>query len=109
MTDVGAVLIELKPHVIENVDAWKAELNLRQAEAKETLKAEGVYVESWFHVPLEGKDYLIAYMRAADIARAQQIGRESQFPIDAVHKKFKTNWNRVIPTSLLVDLEQPFE
>lgn len=104
MTDVGAVLIELKPHVMENVDAWKAELNLRQAEAIETLKAEGVYVESWFHVVLEGKDYLIAYMRAADIARAQQIGLESQFPIDAVHKKFKTNWSRVIAASLLVDL-----
>ena len=107
--DVGAVLIELKPAVMAHVDEWKATLNLRKAEALETLKAEGVCVESWFHVELEGKDYLIAYMRAEDIARAQQIGRESKFPIDAVHKQFKTNWSRVIPAKLLVDLDQPFE
>lgn len=44
-------------------------------------------------------------MRAEDIARAQQIGRESQYPIDQVHKQFKKNWLKVYPASLLLDLE----
>lgn len=44
-------------------------------------------------------------MRADDIARAQKIGRKSQFPIDQIHKVFKQNWEKVIPVTLLVDLE----
>lgn len=105
MTDVGAVLIQLKPDSMPNVEAWQTELNARQDEAIETLKVEGVRVESWFHVALEGKDYLIAYMCAEDIAKAQQIGRESSFPIDAMHKQFKTNWAKGYQATLLVDLE----
>ncbi|RKG38122.1 hypothetical protein D9K79_12780 [Acinetobacter cumulans] len=105
MMDVGAVLIELKPDAMANVDAWKTELTARKAEVIETLQAEGVFVESWFHVALEGKDYLIAYMRAEDIAKAQQIGRESSFPIDVMHKQFKTHWAKGYKATLLVDLE----
>ena len=103
--DVGAVLIKLKANSMQNVEAWQAELNGRKFEAIETLKAEGVFVESWFHVELEGQDYLIAYMRAEDIAKAQQIGRESQFPIDAMHKQFKQNWEKGYKATLLVDLD----
>ena len=103
--DVGAVLIRLKPNSMSNVAAWQAELNARKNEAIETLKSEGVFVESWFHVELEGQDYLIAYMRAEDIAKAQQIGRESSFPIDAMHKAFKQNWEKGYKANLLVDLE----
>ena len=44
-------------------------------------------------------------MRAEDIARAQHIGRESNFPIDAMHKQFKTNWEKAYPAALLVDLD----
>lgn len=71
MMDVGTVLIKLKPNTMPNVEAWQKELNARKDEAIETLKAEGVSVESWFHVVLEGQDYLIAYMRAENIVKAQ--------------------------------------
>lgn len=47
--DVGAVLIKLKPDTLDHVEAWKKELNERKDEAIETLRAEGVHVESWFH------------------------------------------------------------
>ena len=103
--DVGAVLIKLKANSMANVEAWQQELNARKDEAIETLKAQGVYVESWFHVQLEGQDYLIAYMRGVDIPRAQQIGRESSFPIDQMHKQFKQNWEKGYRATLLVDLE----
>lgn len=101
--DVGAVLIQLKPNSMPAVESWKATLQSRQQEVIETLLAEGVHVESWFYLPLEGQDYLLAYMRADDIARAQQIGRESQFPIDQVHRAFKQNWFKVFPAQLLLD------
>lgn len=103
--DIGAVLIKLKPNTLDRVDSWKNELNQRKQEAIETLRAEHVFIESWFHVALDGQDYLIAYMRAEDIARAQEIGKKSQFPIDQIHKSFKQNWENVIPATLLVDLD----
>lgn len=104
-TEVGAVLIQLKLNRMADVQQWQQQLNQRKAEAIETLKAEGVFVESWFHVSLDGRDYLIAYMRATDIVKAQQIGREGQFAIDQVHKQFKSNWEKVYPAKLLLDLE----
>ncbi|WP_303275397.1 hypothetical protein [Acinetobacter soli] len=42
---------------------------------------------------------------ARDIQHAQQVAKTSIFEIDAIHKKFKENWDRVYPTRLLVDLE----
>ncbi|MCH7336253.1 DUF6176 family protein [Acinetobacter sp. NIPH 2699] len=103
--DVGAVLIKLKKDTLANVDVWRQEIEQRKAEAIQTLQAEGVKVESWFHLELDGIDYLLAYMRADDIAHAQQVARNSPFDIDKVHKQFKQNWERVIPAKLLVDLE----
>lgn len=103
--DVGVVLIELKANTLKNIDAWKDELNVRKEEAIETLVAEGVQIESWFYLEVEEKHYLIAYMRAKNIALAQQIGRNSHFPIDKIHKAFKQNWQKVMPAQLLVDLE----
>lgn len=102
--DVGEVLIQLKVAMMDDVVAWQNQLNRRKHEAIETLQAEGVHVESWFHVELDGLDYLIAYTRADDIAKAHEISRKSQFAIDQVHQQFKSTWQKVIPASLLVDL-----
>lgn len=103
--DVGAVLIQLKTDSLTHVDAWQAELNARKDEALETLKAEGVLVESWFYLKLEGHDYLLAYTRAENIQKAQAVAKMSYFPIDQVHKNFKSNWLKIIPAKLLLDLE----
>lgn len=103
--DIGAALIKLKPNSLDQVEAWQKELKARQDEAIETLKAEGVYVESWFYIQIEGQDYLLAYMRANDIAEAQRIGKNSSFDIDQVHRKFKQNWIRSYPAKLLIDLD----
>lgn len=103
--DVGAVLIKLKPNMQDNLEQWRAEINYRKAEAIETLKAEGVFIESWFTVELESEIHLIAYMRAQNISEAQKIAKDSQFDIDKVHKKFKTIWEKVYPASLLIDLD----
>lgn len=87
--DVCAALIKLKPDSLSNINTWKQELQDRKEEAIQTLKAEGVYIESWFHIELEGQDYLLAYMRADDIAHAQNVAKTSPFDIDKVHKNSK--------------------
>lgn len=103
--EVGAVLIKLKANSMADVEVWQREIQQRKAEALQTLQAEGVAVESWFQLELNGDDYLLAYMRAKDIAHAQQIARNSTFEIDQVHRQFKQHWEQVIPAQLLVDLE----
>ncbi|WP_332604238.1 DUF6176 family protein [Acinetobacter sp. ESBL14] len=103
--DVGAVLIRLKANTQAKVEAWQQEIQRRKAEAIQTLQAEGVTVESWFQLELNGEHYLLAYMRAKDLAYAQQVARKSCFDIDQVHQQFKQHWEQVIPAQLLVDLE----
>lgn len=103
--EVGAVLIKLKANSMADVEVWQREIQQRKAEAIQTLQAEGVTVESWFQLELNGDDYLLAYMRAKDIAHAQQVARNSTFEIDLVHRQFKLLWEQVIPAKLLVDLE----
>ncbi|ENV09450.1 hypothetical protein F966_02107 [Acinetobacter higginsii] len=103
--DVGAVLIKLKTNRQTEVEAWQQEIQRRKAEAIQTLQAEGVTVESWFQLELNGDHYLLAYMRAKDIAHAQQVARNSRFEIDQVHRQFKQHWEQVISAQLLVDLE----
>ena len=109
--DVGAALIKLKPNTWSKVKTWQQQFEQRKVEAIETLQAEGVTVESWFHVQIEGQDYLIAYMRAVDLVKAQQMAKTSPFEIDQVHQQFKRDcWEKVIPANLLLDLdnnEQP--
>lgn len=103
--DVGAVLIKLKTNTQAEVEAWQQEIEKRKAEAIQTLQAEGVTVESWFQLELNGENYLLAYTRAKDIAQAQQVAKNSSFEIDRYHQQFKQHWEQVIPTRLLIDLE----
>lgn len=103
--DVGAVLIKLKPNALPHVNDWKEEIQKRKQEAIQTLKAEGVCVESWFYLELDGQDYLLAYMRANNIAQAQEVAKTSDFDIDQVHKKLKDHWERKYTAQLLVDLD----
>lgn len=103
--DVGATLIKLKPNTFSSVEDWKKEIQARKDEAIQTLEAEGVYIESWFHIELDGEDYLLAYMRANDISAAQKIAKTSPFNIDQMHKKFKETWEKKYPARLLIDLE----
>jgi len=58
---------------------------------------------------LNGENYLLAYMRAKDIAHAQQVAKNSRFDIDQVHRQFKQHWEQVITAQLLVDLENNAE
>ena len=105
MTDVVARLIKLKPNVMENVEAWKNELSARKDEAIDTLKHEGVSLESWFHVNIEGEDFLMVFMRTDDIEHAFAVGKQSTAAIDQVHKAFKQNWAKGYHAMLLLDLE----
>ena len=103
--EVIAGVIELKPDSMERVEAWAATINERIDEALATLRDEGVQLESWFHLSLDGKDYLLSYMRADSLKKAQDTAKQSEHPIDAYHQQFKKDtWVGGTRAKLLVDL-----
>jgi hypothetical protein len=103
--DVVANIIELRPNSLERVEEWATTLNERAAEAISTLQDEGVIVESWFHLSLDGKDYLLCYMRAESIKKAHEVVKLSLHAIDAYHQQFKKDtWVDGKTARLLVDL-----
>jgi hypothetical protein len=103
--DVVASIIELKPNSLDRVEEWATTLNKCADEAIATLQDEGVKIESWFHLSLDDKDYLLCYMRTESIKKAHQAVRFSPHAIDAYHQKFKEDtWGVGKSARLLVDL-----
>ena len=103
--DVIASIIELKPNSLDRVEEWAKTLNYRADEAIATLQDEGVTIESWFHLSLDGKDYLLCYMRAESIKKAQEVVKSSPHAIDAYHQQFKKDtWVVGKAARLLIDL-----
>jgi Family of unknown function (DUF6176) len=105
--DVVAALIKLKPNSQDRVREWAETINRRKDEALATLSDEGVVMESWFQVKVEGQDYLLCFMRSESIEHARQAGKTSQHAIDAYHKQFQAEtWvaGTNISATLLVDL-----
>jgi hypothetical protein len=106
--DVSARLIELRPGSDERVRDWAEFLRQHRDEATATLRAEGVSVESWFDVTLDGKRYLLCYIRAASVSAAEAAAAQAENPVDAYHRQFKADaWVRGggADGRLLIDLE----
>ena len=105
--EISARLIELKPDSADRVREWAGHIDAHREQALASLKCEGVTVESWFSLSLEGKDYLLCYMRADSLLKSQQIAADSVNPVDAYHQQFKIDtWVRGAGAigKLLVDL-----
>src|SRR5690606_2575270 len=104
--ELSATLIELKPGVATQVEDWKSYINKHLPLAVESISAEGVEVESWFHITLEGKDYLLCYMRANSMEFASEVVKESTNPVDVYHREFlrSAGVRRAATGRLLVDL-----
>lgn len=83
--EAAAGLIKLKPNVKEDVEDWSNTIKARRDEALQTLRDEGVAVESWFQVEIEGAPYLLWYMRADSIERVWEVAAKSDHEIDAYH------------------------
>jgi Family of unknown function (DUF6176) len=87
--ETSCVVIELLPNSVEKVKEWAEFLCTHRDEALESLKNEGVTVETAFVVNIEGKDYLIGYMRATKMSKVHEVVKDSTLNIDAYHQAFK--------------------
>lgn len=85
--EIASGLIKLKPGIDEKVEEWRSTISSRIEEAIATLEDEGVEIESWFRVVIEGQNYLLWYMRAESIERAFEVSQTLKHPIDQFHYK----------------------
>lgn len=78
---------KLKKDSIHQVRKWFDTLKERIVETKESLKNEGIVVESAF-LDKCGEDYfIIYYLKAEDIQRAYDVFEKSTLAIDDYYKK----------------------
>jgi hypothetical protein len=107
MDDVVCARIQLQPNSLPHVRKWAAHMNLHKEYALQTLRHEGVTIESVFLESVEGEgDYLIYYMRAASLKEAAEVARSSLAAIDEYHKAFKqATWAKLSRLEMLLDLE----
>ncbi|NQY37864.1 MAG: hypothetical protein HRT37_23510 [Alteromonadaceae bacterium] len=83
--EIASGLIKLKPNSNEKVEKWRSTLSEHLDESLATLRDEGVEIESWFRVEIEGQEYLLWYMRAESIQRAFEVSQKLKHPIDKFH------------------------
>lgn len=100
------ILVKLKKGSLERVNEWAAMLNSRKNEVIETLKNEGVVLETVFLAQIRAEDYLVYFMRSEDFDKAHRVGKNSLAAIDAYHQKFKADtWLERAELNNLIDFE----
>lgn len=110
--DVKAVLIKLNPDSQPHLATWLSEIARLKDEAITSIRNEGVSVETWFEVQIAGEQYLLAYIRSEDLAKAVEVAAHSTLEVDRMHQQFKRDtWDRstMIECTLLVDLHTEAE
>ena len=110
MFETKCIKVKLKPGSLERVREWADELNRRKEEALETMRDEGVIVESAFLDSTAEGDFLIYYMKAESFEKATAVVKQSVHAIDAYHREFKqATTESDTKLELLVDLDRIVE
>jgi Family of unknown function (DUF6176) len=98
---------KINPDSLDEVRVWFKTLKTRQEETMETLKNEGVLVESVFLDKHDNGIYLIYYLKAEDVDKAYEVFDKSTSSIDVY---FKECWKKYckgrIVLEELLDLER---
>ncbi len=89
MLETQCAKIKLRPGSLSQVEEWANELNHRPQEVLQTLRDEGVVIESVFLDSSEQGDFLIYYMKAESFEKARIVAEQSTHAIDAYHSAFK--------------------
>ena len=83
--DIAAGLIKLNPNSSELVKKWKETIESQRTAAIQTLIDEGVVVESWFEIDIEGIPHLLWYMRKVPGVKFHEVYEKSTHEIDQFH------------------------
>jgi hypothetical protein len=100
----GCVKIRIKEGMLASVYKWKDHLNAHREEVLESLKQEGVFIESVFLDRQANHDYLIYYMKFQNPEKAKDAFIRSELNIDKYHAQFKQEaWAERQELELLLD------
>ncbi|USD66960.1 DUF6176 family protein [Vibrio sp. SCSIO 43136] len=86
--EMASGLIKLRDGVEQNVTDWQLTMASRLEEVRASLVEEGVEFESWFRVNIDGAEFLLWYMRAECMQKANEVFQNSENAIDKVHYEF---------------------
>lgn len=105
--EIHCVVVELLPNTAEKVQEWASFILANRVVALQSLSNEGVTVESAFVVNIDGKDYFVGYMRAADLRKAREAVQDSMLNVDAYHQAFKKAcWGKRYVGKPILDLSR---
>ena len=106
----AAGLIKLRPDHAKDLAEWRDTLTSRRDEVLQLLRNEGVAVESWFQIEIAGEPYLLWFMQAESIAKAQEVFVRSTHDIDAYHlEKLMKMGEARIDAELILDFSANLE
>jgi hypothetical protein len=98
--------IRLQPGSLPQARRWAQYISEHRSEALQTLRAEGVTIESVFLESSEAGDFLVYYMRSESQKKADAVAARSVADIDRYHQQFKREtWVSATRLELLLDLE----
>ena len=99
--------VKLKPGCLEKAYAWAKELNNRSDEVYQTLKDEGVYIESVFLEKTTEGEFLIYFMKMESGQIAREVANKSQHSIDKFHQEImKEITDKGEALEILIDFER---
>lgn len=107
MTTARCGVIELAEQSETEVQTWVAHMEAHRADVNAVFADAGIELESFFLTRLQGKDYLISYIRIVDVERAHRAHLEaarSTNPTTQANERFRNAvWRSVFEARLLFD------
>ena len=86
---------------------WAAFMLAHRDEVSTALRQEGVRHEMWFMGADEISLYVIGVMDVDDQADSVAASERSELSVDAVHRQFKTHWDRSSLEDLRIERSIP--
>lgn len=100
----GCAKIKIKDGTISKVYEWKEYLNNHKEEVLQSLKQEGVFIESVFLDKQGSDNYLIYYMKFQNLEKAKIAFGHSNLNVDKYHAQFKQDtWAERQELELLIE------
>ncbi len=90
---------KIKPNAINEVKQWFQTLRERKTEVLESMKNEGIVVESAFLDNHGEEFFLIYYIKAENIEHAYEVFNKSTLEIDIY---FKNKWDQLLSKGRVV-------
>lgn len=107
MAEVQCLKVRIQPGQTEHLLAFLRSLQERHSEVQDSLRAEGILLETLFIERAASHDTLFFYSRASNLAAASAAFAASSLPLDIETRQIiAQTWAEAQALELIIDLEQ---